>query len=72
MSLREALEEIVRNKQPIRLRDHRQEWEANSLLDTLSAGMLKRQVHMLPGFYIAAITESGLMGEVLYRLCAKN
>jgi hypothetical protein len=33
--------------------------------------MLMRPVHMLPGIYIAALTESGLMGEVLYRLRAK-
>jgi len=72
LSLREALEEIVRNRPQVRLRDHRQEWEANNLLGSLSAGMLKRPVHMLPGIYIAALNESGLMGEVLYRFCAKN
>jgi hypothetical protein len=34
--------------------------------------MLARRVHMLPGFYIAAITDKGLMGEVLYRFKMKN
>ncbi|MEN6311888.1 MAG: hypothetical protein ABFD80_10175 [Acidobacteriota bacterium] len=71
MSLREVLEKIVNDKQPVLLRDHRQEWEANDLLNTLSPGALKRPVHMLPGVYIAVVEESGLMGEVLYRLRAK-
>jgi hypothetical protein len=53
------------------LKDHRREWEAGDLLASLSGPMLMRPVHMLPGIYIAALTESGLMGEVLYRLRAK-
>ncbi len=71
MSLREVLEKIVSDKQAVLLKDHRQEWEANDLLNTLSPGALKRTVHMLPGVYIAVVEESGLMGEVLYRLKAK-
>jgi hypothetical protein len=72
MCLKEALEKIADDKEPILLRDHRQDWEASDLLLSLSAGMLKRQVAMLPGFYIAALSESGLMGEVLYRLKSKS
>jgi hypothetical protein len=68
MSLKEALEKIVNDCQAVLLRDSRREWEAADLLTDLSPGMLKRPVHMLSGVYIAAITESGLMGEVLYRL----
>jgi hypothetical protein len=72
MSLREVLEKIVNDKQPVTLRDSRQEWEASDLLNCLSTGMLGRPVHMLPGIYIAALTPSGLMGEVLYRLKVKS
>jgi hypothetical protein len=71
MCLKEALEKIVSDRQAVLLRDSRQEWEATDLLLNLSAGMLKRPVHMLSGVYIAALTESGLMGEVLYRLRTK-
>jgi hypothetical protein len=71
MILKECLEKIVEDKQPVVLKDYRQEWEAGDLLTTLSVPMLKRQVHMLSGVYIAAVTESGLMGEVLFRLRAK-
>ncbi len=71
MVLREALEKIVIDKERIVLRDHRRDWEASDLLSSLSPWMLKRPVHMLPGIYIAALNESGLMGEVLYRLKAK-
>jgi hypothetical protein len=71
MYLKEVLEKIVIDKQAVILRDSSRDWEANDLLNNLSTGMLKRPVHMLPGIYIAALTESGLMGEVLYRLRAK-
>jgi hypothetical protein len=71
MILKECLEKIVDDKQPVLLKDYRQEWEAGDLLTTLSVPMLKRQVHMLSGVYIAVVTESGLMGEVLYRMRAK-
>jgi hypothetical protein len=72
MCLKEALEKIVNDRQTVLLKDSRREWEADELLNSLSAGMLRRPVHMLSGVYIAAIVESGLMGEVLYRLRAKS
>jgi hypothetical protein len=71
MCLKEALEKIVNDQQAVLLKDSRREWEAGELLSSLSAGTLKRPVHMLSGVYIAAVMESGLMGEVLYRLRAK-
>jgi hypothetical protein len=71
MILKDALETIVGDARPVMLKDHRKEWEAGDLLNSLSEPMLKRPVHMLPGIYIAALTESGLMGEVLYRLRAR-
>jgi hypothetical protein len=71
MVLKDALEKIAGDAQPVVLKDQRREWEAGDLLSSLSVPMLMRPVHMLPGIYIAALTESGLMGEVLYRLRAK-
>jgi hypothetical protein len=42
------------------------------LLRDLTSGTLGRPGHMLPGIYIAALGESGLMGEVLDRLRARS
>jgi len=67
MNLRGALEKLVEDKAPFLLKDQCRDWEANDLLDSLSKGILTRPVHMLCGVYIAAITEKGLMGEVLFR-----
>ena len=72
MILKDALEKLVSDKTPCLLKDSRRDWEVEDLLAYLSRGMLLRQVHMLPGVYIAAITERGLMGEVLYRFKPKS
>jgi len=72
MVLKEALEKLVSDKTPFLLKDHCQDWEADTLLVNLSNGMLARRIHMLQGVYIAALTEKGLMGEVLYRFKPKN
>jgi len=71
MSLKECLDKIINDKQSVILKDYRRDWEAGDLLLSLSPSMLKRSVHMLSGVYIAAVAESGLMGEVLYRLRVK-
>ncbi len=72
MVLREILKEIVENENPILLCDRNQDWEAGALLEKLSEPMLKRQAHMQPGLYIALISEGGYLGEVLYRVKAKE
>jgi hypothetical protein len=72
MNLREVLEKIVTERQAVILKDSRRDWEAADLLTSLSPRVLGRSVHMLPGVYIAAVAESGLMGEVLYRLRVKD
>jgi len=71
MSLKECLEKIINDKQSVILKDYRQDWEAGDLLLNLSPPRLMQPVHMLSGVYIAAVAQSGLMGEVLYRLRAK-
>jgi len=67
MNLREALEKLVEDQAPFLLKDQHRDWEAADLLGSLSKGILIRQVHMLSGVYIAAVSEKGLMGEVLFR-----
>ncbi len=68
MNLRQALEKMVEEDAPFLLKDRSRDWEAADLLGRLSNGALLRQVHMLSGVYIAAVSEKGLMGEVLFRL----
>jgi len=72
MVLKEALEKIIGCGTAFILKDYRRDWEAGDLLGSLPSGMLARPVHMLPGVYIAAIAENGLMGEVLYRFRSKT
>lgn len=72
MVLREILQKIVDDKDPILLCDRTQDWEAGALLDFLSEPMLKRQAHMQPGLYIALISDGGYLGEVLYRVKARE
>lgn len=68
MSLKEILEKIVEKQLPILLADHRQDWEANDLLATLSVPMLKRRAHFQPGMYIAEVSDGGYLGTVLFRI----
>ena len=68
MSLRDILQAITEKDLPILLTDHKKDWNASELLTTLSPPMLNRQAHMQPGLYIAAINDSGYLGEVLYRV----
>lgn len=72
MVLREILQDIVENEKPILLCDRNQDWEAEALLERLSEPMLKRRAHMQPGLYIALISDGGYLGEVLYRVKAKE
>ncbi len=72
MVLREILQKIVDDENPILLCDRNQDWEAEALLEKLSEPMLKRQAHMQPGLYIALISDGGYLGEVLYRVKARE
>jgi hypothetical protein len=67
MNLRQALEKLVEENAPYLLKDRTRDWEAADLLGCLTHGALLRPVHMLSGVYIAAVSEKGLMGEVLFR-----
>ena len=71
-SLREALEEISSSPEEARLQAGGSDWSAGDLLATLPERKLERRVHFMPGFYIAAVEETGGLGEVLFRIKRKN
>jgi hypothetical protein len=67
-SLKDALGEIAAGPDPVLLQSGGADWEARDLLRTLPDRKLERRVHFMPGFYIAAVGETGCLGEVLYRI----
>ena len=71
MSLKEILMKLVEQKSPILLCDSQSEWEAESLLGSLSAPRLSASAYLQPGLYIAEINEGGYLGQVLYKLKEK-
>ena len=71
MSLREILEGLVTNNAPVLLCSGGKELEAGELLESLHPVKLKRQAHMQPGLYIAAVSDGGYLGDVMYKLKQK-
>jgi len=71
-SLRDALGEIASGAEAVLLQSGEAAWEARDLLSSLPERKLERRVHFMPGFYIAAVGETGCLGEVLYRIKRKN
>ena len=72
MSLRDVLSKLVQEKTPILLSDGNNDWEASTLLETLSEPVLKRNAYMQPGLYIAEINSGGYLGQVLYKVKQKG
>jgi hypothetical protein len=70
-SLKDALGEIATGNEPVLLQAGGADWEARDLLNVLPERKLERRVHFMPGFYIAAVGETGCLGEVLYRIKKK-
>ena len=71
MQLKEILQKMVNDKAPVLLSDNHQDWEAISLLKSLSEPLLKRRVYLQPGMYIAEINDGGYLGRVLYKVKRK-
>jgi hypothetical protein len=71
MSLKDALAAIVDASEPVLLRSNGSDWEARALLDSLPERKLGQKVQYMPGFYIAAVSDSMCLGEVLYRIKKK-
>lgn len=72
MLLKEILQKMAAKDEPVLLSDSRQDWEVEDLLNHLSEPMLKRQVHLQPGLYIAEINDAGYLGCVLYKVKQKR
>jgi hypothetical protein len=72
ISLREALGEIAAGPEAVLLRSGDIDWDAGYLLRSLPERKLERRVQLMPGFYIAAVSEKGCLGEVLFRIRKKN
>lgn len=72
MSLKDALAAIILGGEPILLSTAGMDWEAKVLLESLSERKLGQKVQYMPGFYIAAVSESMCLGEVLYRVKKKS
>ncbi|MBN2207657.1 MAG: hypothetical protein JW742_09660 [Candidatus Aminicenantes bacterium] len=70
-SLKDALGEIAAGPE-VRLQSGGGDWGAGDLLRSLPEAKLERRVHFMPGFYIAAVSDSGCLGEVLYRIKRKS
>ncbi|MCJ7485854.1 MAG: hypothetical protein MUQ25_06760 [Candidatus Aminicenantes bacterium] len=71
MSLKDALAAIIHGGEPILLNTAGVDWEAKALLECLPDRKLGQRVQYMPGFYIAAVSESMCLGEVLYRIKKK-
>jgi hypothetical protein len=71
MSLKEILQKIAKDKEPVLLSDSEKDWEAGALLKNLSEPMLKKQAYFQPGLYIAEINDAGFLGQVMYRIKQK-
>jgi len=72
MSLKDILLKLSLEKQPVLLCDSQSEWEAETLLESLSEPRLRATAHMQPGLYIAEINEGGYLGRVLYKIKGKQ
>jgi hypothetical protein len=71
MSLKDALAVIAAAGEPLLLRSAGADWEARTLLESLPERKLGQRVQYMPGFYIAAVSDSMCLGEVLYRITKK-
>jgi hypothetical protein len=72
MSLKEILQKMVEDGEPVLLLDSDKNWEASDLLNQLSQRTLGTRAHLQPGMYIAEINETGYLGRVMYRVKRKT
>jgi len=72
MNLKEILQKIVKENQPILLNDKQKNWEAGDLLNLLSTSRLGIKAYLQPGLYIAEINEAGYLGQVIYKVVPKT
>ena len=68
MSLKEILQKIVNDQAKILLNDGIREWDAGTLLTSLSEPKLGINAYFQDGLYIAEVDPRGYLGRVLYRV----
>jgi len=68
MSLKEILQKIVNDQAKILLNDGIREWDASTLLTSLSEPKLRVNAYFQAGLYIAEVDPRGYLGRVLYRV----
>lgn len=67
MNVREILQTLADNGNPVLERDDKTVADANIHLTTLPENILKRNAHLQPSMYIAEISDGGYLGRVLFR-----
>jgi hypothetical protein len=67
MNVREILQSLADDGNPILEKEDKTVAEANIHLTTLPEMILKRKAHLQPNMYIAEISEGGYLGRVLFR-----
>ena len=68
MSLKEILTKIVNDKESVLLCNALGSYKAEELLDDLQDTKLNIRSHYQKGLYIAKISETGFLSDVLYRV----
>ena len=71
MVLKEILEKLIADKEPVLLSDGNKNWEPKDLIDNLSNIYLKREAYMQKGMYIAEIDPKGYLGAVMFKIVPK-
>jgi hypothetical protein len=67
MIVKEILESLVDDRNPVLVGINKESAEASVFLNSLSDSMLKKKAHLQDGLYIAEINDGGYLGTVLFR-----
>jgi hypothetical protein len=67
MNVREILQNLAENGNPVLEKDDKTVAAAGVHLSTLPEMILKRNAHLQPDMYIAEISDGGYLGRVLFR-----
>ena len=68
MDLKEILNKIIEKQLPVVLCNSNGNFSASELLKNLSETKLRTKAYYQTGLYIAKISESGFLGDVLFKL----
>lgn len=71
MVLKDILEKLIADNEPVLLSDGNKNWEPKDLIENLSNIYLKREAYMQKGMYIAEIDPKGYLGAVMFKIVPK-